>query len=323
MPAQSIPPLVIITLGVAGMGALQYGVHWIFKPTKVASPPHPRAANPPRTHAGHHAAQKKAGGKTARTALTRALLCATASPRVAAAVRGRSRRHSLPAGGRGAALGHQRRLHRIGESLMDGERRPGNSVDGVPEHALSNPTILTQLVLTRRHQTGPCSSAHTRAWTSGITICRTGMPSSFGRVLVPRPPRPRGGTRRKRPSKSTPFRASESTQCDERGRQRRSIVKIDLKSATLHVSNMAGLGFRVCALNPLPALHLFSFLRANKALLLSSSVANSAETDNTASLRDCQSDCPASAKAGERVRRTSDLGPAAQQKFPPVIKGET
>jgi hypothetical protein len=48
MPAQSIPPLVIITLGVAGMGALQYGVHWIFKPTKVASPtlvPHPRAAN--------------------------------------------------------------------------------------------------------------------------------------------------------------------------------------------------------------------------------------------------------------------------------------
>lgn len=35
MPAQSIPPIVLITAGVAGMGALQYGVHWIFKPNKV------------------------------------------------------------------------------------------------------------------------------------------------------------------------------------------------------------------------------------------------------------------------------------------------
>ena len=42
MPAQSIPPIVLITAGVAGMGALQYGVHWIFKPSKVrvrACPP--------------------------------------------------------------------------------------------------------------------------------------------------------------------------------------------------------------------------------------------------------------------------------------------
>ena len=35
MPAQSIPPIVLITGGVAGMGALQLGVHWIFKPNKV------------------------------------------------------------------------------------------------------------------------------------------------------------------------------------------------------------------------------------------------------------------------------------------------
>jgi hypothetical protein len=35
MPAQSIPPIVLITAGVAGMGALQYGVHWIFKPNKA------------------------------------------------------------------------------------------------------------------------------------------------------------------------------------------------------------------------------------------------------------------------------------------------
>ncbi len=37
MPAQSLPPFIIITVGVAGMGALQYGVGLIFKPTKVSS----------------------------------------------------------------------------------------------------------------------------------------------------------------------------------------------------------------------------------------------------------------------------------------------
>ena len=46
MPAQSIPPIVLITAGVAGMGALQYGVHLIFKPTKVPSP-HPHLASSP------------------------------------------------------------------------------------------------------------------------------------------------------------------------------------------------------------------------------------------------------------------------------------
>jgi len=35
MPAQSIPPIVIITLGVGGMGALQQGVNYIFQPSKV------------------------------------------------------------------------------------------------------------------------------------------------------------------------------------------------------------------------------------------------------------------------------------------------
>jgi len=111
MPAQSIPPLVIITLGVAGMGALQYGVHWIFKPTKVASPtlvPHPRAANavpqpseqdtcwaPRGAPAGGR--QDRARGYDART------LCAAASAPVGAAVMAGSRRHSLPAAGRHAA----------------------------------------------------------------------------------------------------------------------------------------------------------------------------------------------------------------------------
>ena len=42
MPAQSLPPFIIITVGVAGMGALQYGVGLIFKPTKV-----PHDAPPP------------------------------------------------------------------------------------------------------------------------------------------------------------------------------------------------------------------------------------------------------------------------------------
>ena len=87
MPAQSIPPLVIITLGVAGMGALQYGVHWIFKPTKVASltlAPHTRAAKaPPNVCAGHmlgrHAVHQQAGGRTERAAMTRARLCAAAA----------------------------------------------------------------------------------------------------------------------------------------------------------------------------------------------------------------------------------------------------
>lgn len=48
MPAQSIPPIVLITAGVAGMGALQYGVHWIFKPSKVPSPPPPPLTPPVR-----------------------------------------------------------------------------------------------------------------------------------------------------------------------------------------------------------------------------------------------------------------------------------
>merc|ERR1712205_50778 len=39
MPAQSIPPIVHITAGVAGMGALQYGVHWISKPSKATDGP--------------------------------------------------------------------------------------------------------------------------------------------------------------------------------------------------------------------------------------------------------------------------------------------
>eukprot|EP00960_Hanusia_phi_P028711 747574-Hanusia_phi.AAC.1 len=35
MPAQSAPPFILITLGIAGIGFCQAGVNWLFKPKKV------------------------------------------------------------------------------------------------------------------------------------------------------------------------------------------------------------------------------------------------------------------------------------------------
>ncbi|EKX53317.1 hypothetical protein GUITHDRAFT_150377 [Guillardia theta CCMP2712] len=35
MPAQSLPPFLIISLGVAGIGFCQAGVNWLFKANKV------------------------------------------------------------------------------------------------------------------------------------------------------------------------------------------------------------------------------------------------------------------------------------------------